>query len=63
MQWQDLFAALALVLVVEGILPFLNPASYKKTMAQMLQLPDSNLRVIGLGSMIAGLFFLYLVRH
>lgn len=62
MNWNDLFAALALVMVVEGLLPFINPESYKKNMAQMLKLSDSNLRMIGFGSMIFGLFFLYLIR-
>jgi uncharacterized protein YjeT (DUF2065 family) len=62
MNWNDLFAALALVLVIEGILPFLNPASYKNTMMQLTQLPDRTLRMIGFGSMLAGLVFLYLVR-
>ena len=62
MNWNDLFAALALVLVIEGILPFLNPAGYKNTMMQMTQLPDQTLRMIGFGSMLAGVIFLYLVR-
>jgi uncharacterized protein YjeT (DUF2065 family) len=62
MNWNDLFAALALVLVIEGILPFINPAGYKNTMMQMTQLPDQTLRTIGFGSMLAGVLFLYLVR-
>lgn len=62
MNWSDLLAAFALVLVIEGLLPFINPTGYKKTMAQMLELPDSSLRAIALGSMAAGLLFLYLVR-
>ena len=62
MNWDDLLAALALVLVFEGLMPFISPKGYKETMAQMLNLPDSTLRAIALGSMVAGLFFLYLVR-
>ncbi|MBI2802949.1 MAG: DUF2065 domain-containing protein [Gammaproteobacteria bacterium] len=62
MEWQDLFAALALVLVLEGVLPFLNPRRYRATMQTMAQLPDRALRLIGLGSMLAGILMLYLVR-
>ncbi len=62
MNWQDLWSALALVLVIEGIMPFLNPEGYKKTMLQLAAFPPSTLRKIGLGSMAAGLMFLYLVR-
>lgn len=62
MNWGDLSAALALVLVIEGILPFLNPTGYKKTMMQISSLPENTLRMIGFGSMIGGLILLYLVR-
>ncbi len=57
-----LFSALDLLLVIEGIQPFINPAGYKNTMMQMTQLPDQTLRTIGFGSMLAGVLFLYLVR-
>jgi len=62
MNWQDFLAAIALVLVIEGILPFLNPKGYKNTMMQMTQFPDKSLRMIGLGSMISGVIFLYFIR-
>lgn len=62
MNWNDLLAALALVLVIEGILPFLNPEKYKSTMMQMAEFPQQTIRMIGFGSMLAGLVFLYLVR-
>lgn len=61
--WQDFFSALALVLVFEGLLPFLTPTGYRKAMISMLQMDDRKLRIMGLGSMLAGLFFLYLVRN
>lgn len=60
--WVDLLAALALVLVIEGLMPFLSPAGFKRTMGQISQMPDRNLRTIGLVSMIAGVVLLYLVR-
>lgn len=62
MNWDDLLTALALVLILEGLMPFLSPSAYKKNMAQMLQLNDSNLRNVALVSMIVGVFFLYLIR-
>ena len=62
MNWNDLFAALALVMVIEGVLPFLNPGKYKVTMMQIAQYPEKTIRMIGFGSMMAGLLFLYLVR-
>jgi len=62
MNWSDLLAALALVLVIEGLLPFINPRSYKNTMQQMLSLPEKTIRMIGFGSMLAGVIMLYLVR-
>ncbi len=62
MNWDDLFSAFALVLVIEGLMPFISPSAYKKNIAQMLQLNDNNLRVVALGSMLVGVFFLYLIR-
>jgi len=62
MNWSDLLAALSLVLVIEGILPFISPRRYKNTMQQMLTLPENSLRMIGFGSMLAGVVMLYLVR-
>jgi uncharacterized protein YjeT (DUF2065 family) len=62
MNWNDLFAALALVLVIEGLLPFINPRGYKNTMMQLASIPEKTMRGIGFGSMIAGVLFLYLVR-
>jgi uncharacterized protein len=62
MDWQDLWAALALYLVLEGVLPFVNPAGARRAFQAMSQLDDRLLRRIGLGSMIAGCVVLFLVR-
>jgi hypothetical protein len=62
MEWQDLWAALALYLVLEGVLPFVNPGGAKRAFQAMSQLDDRLLRRIGLGSMIAGCVMLFLVR-
>ena len=60
--WQDFLAASALVLVLEGMWPFLSPARYRLAMSQVLGLEDRTLRRLGLASMLAGLLFLNLVR-
>ena len=60
--WQDLLAALALVLVIEGILPFINPEGMRKVWLQMAESDTKSLRIMGLVSMIAGLILLNLIR-
>ena len=60
--WTDLFSALALVLVLEGILPFINPVGMKKMFITAAQLNDRSMRMTGLVSMVAGLLLLYYVR-
>ena len=60
--WNELLVAIALVLVVEGIIPFLAPQKFRQALAQMCQLPDQALRIIGLVSMTIGIIFLYLLR-
>lgn len=60
--WNDIGAALALVLIIEGLMPFLSPTAFRRTMAQVAQLPDRQLRTIGFASMIVGVAVLYLVR-
>ena len=58
----DLWAALALVLVLEGVLPFLAPVRWKEAVQALAQLADGQLRMIGLGSMVGGLLLLWWVR-
>jgi len=58
--WQNLFDAVALLLVIEGILPFINPELLRRTMLQMAQMNDRSLRIAGLTSMLLGLALLYL---
>ncbi len=59
--WQVLPAALALVLVIEGILPFLSPAGWREMVMTVSRMDDRVIRRIGLGSMLAGLLVLTLV--
>ena len=60
--WHELMVALALLLILEGILPFLNPAGMRKTLLMMSEMGDQQLRVAGLSSMVVGLLLLYLVN-
>ncbi|MGD8937136.1 MAG: DUF2065 domain-containing protein [Thiogranum sp.] len=60
--WTDLGAALALMLVLEGILPFLSPDSVRRLLAAMSEVDNRSMRISGLVSMLAGVGLLYLVR-
>ena len=62
MEWNDLWAAFALYLVLEGLMPFANPNGMKRALAQLSQLDEHTLRIAGLVSMIAGAVLLYFVR-
>ncbi|TNF32550.1 MAG: DUF2065 domain-containing protein [Gammaproteobacteria bacterium] len=59
--WDELFRALALVLVIEGIMPFISPHKWRQTMLQASRIPDRVMRGIGLTSMLAGVTLLYLM--
>jgi uncharacterized protein YjeT (DUF2065 family) len=58
-----LLTALALMLVIEGLLPFLMPTLWRETFRKLTEMSDGQIRFIGLTSMLAGLLLLYLVRH
>lgn len=58
----NLLAAFALMLVLEGALPFMAPAVWRETFRKMTELSDGQLRFIGLGSMLGGLLMLLLVK-
>lgn len=56
--WDDLLRALALMLVIEGLLPFISPARWRGVFEQAIKLSDGQLRFIGLSSMVAGVLLL-----
>jgi len=62
MDWNDLWAACALYLVLEGLMPFANPGGMKRSLARLSQLDDRVLRIAGFLSMVAGAVLLYVVR-
>ena len=53
------FAALALMLVIEGILPFTSPRLWRDTFAKLIAMSDGQTRFAGLSSMMIGLVILY----
>lgn len=55
-------AALGLMLVLEGIMPFLFPASWRETMLKVSQLQDGQARFIGLTLMLSGLLLIYWMK-
>lgn len=55
-------AGLALMLVMEGMMPFLFPAAWRETFQRLVQLSDGQLRFMGITSMVCGLLLLYFVK-
>lgn len=56
-----LWGALALMLVIEGVLPFLSPGAWRRVFERATQLSDGQIRFVGLSSMIVGLVALMLL--
>jgi uncharacterized protein YjeT (DUF2065 family) len=59
---QYLLVAFCLMLIMEGMLPFLYPQKWRKLVAQLAQISDRHMRLLGLASMLLGLILLFLVR-
>jgi uncharacterized protein len=62
LDWSDLLAAVGLLLVLEGLLPFLNPNGTRRLFARLALLASNELRVAGLVSMLLGMIVLFFVR-
>lgn len=60
--WQVLPVAIALVLIIEGALPFISPNRWRNMLALVAELDDRVIRNVGLGSMLLGVVMLYLVN-
>ena len=60
--WTDILTAVALVLVIEGLLPFISPNAFRSAMQSIVSRDNNTMRIIGLSSMIAGVLILTLVR-
>ena len=61
--WHDLLLAVALLLVIEGLLPFLNPAGFKQAMQMISQMNEKQLRISGFVSMMVGVVIMYIVNN
>ncbi len=59
---QDLLTAIALILIIEGIWPFLSPRSLRKALFSVVQNNDKTMRLTGLATMVVGLLLLWGVR-
>ena len=58
----NLLTAFALMLVIEGLMPFLVPTAWRETFRRLIEMSDGQLRFVGLSSMLAGLILLYFLR-
>ena len=58
MDWHALFQALALVLVIEGLMPFLAPAKWRQALLSIAGLADQALRIVGLMLIVVGVVLL-----
>ena len=54
-------AALALLLIMEGLMPFLNPRAWRQLFARLLAMSDGQLRFLGLASLVCGALLLLLL--
>ena len=62
LDWTDFFAALAIVCIIEGIMPFINPLGMKRLLSKLASMEERELRLGGLFSMAVGLAILFLAR-
>ena len=62
MLWHDLGVAFCLVLVIEGIMPFLYPTRWKEMVLIVSTIDEKTMRIIGLASMLLGTGMLYLIN-
>ena len=60
--WEELWVAIALLLVIEGIIPFLNPGAMRKALLNIIEMNDQTLRFAGLTSMLIGVGLLYFIK-
>ena len=62
MQWEFVLAAIALVLMLEGLVALLSPDSARRMMLRMIELPTPQFRMMGLVAVTLGVLLLYLTR-
>ena len=59
---KTLLMAVALMLIIEGLLPFIAPGAWRDTFRRIMLLKDGQIRFFGLTSMVVGVLLLVLAR-
>lgn len=59
--WETFLIAVALMLILEGMLPFLSPQTWREAFRKLIEINDNQIRFIGLTSMLMGLILLLIV--
>ena len=57
-----IWMALALLLVLEGLMPAINPGGWRRMFEQIMQFDDQQIRMVGLASMVFGLIMLWVLQ-
>lgn len=60
--WQEIAIALCLMMVLEGMLPFISPRSWRQVVHMIDNMDDNWMRLIGLGSMLTGTILLLIIN-
>ncbi len=58
MGFKELFTAIGLVLIFEGLIPFISPSSYKRALMQLKEIHENYLRIVGLVLIILGVIII-----
>lgn len=61
--WYELAKAFCLLLVLEGVMPFIAPGRWRDVAEKLAQMDDRTMRIIGGASMLVGAGALFLVKH
>ena len=60
--WTEILTAVALYLILEGLIPFSSPERFRRSVVRIAQMDDNQLRMVGLIAMAGGLVLLFVVR-
>jgi len=60
--WPTLLMAFALMLLLEGLLPFVAPRAWRETFRRITELSDGQIRFLGLSSILVGMVLLFILK-
>ena len=60
--WPTLLTAFALMLLIEGLLPFVAPKAWRETFRRIIELGDGQIRFLGLSSIVVGVVLLFILK-